>query len=195
MTEEVTEAAGPNAKELDLVALFAGMEHPKSTVDVYLNAKVAYEAHRLQKEMSRLATLGEKDALIAAEEEYDNLVKENEKYKYTFYLTGTTPEVRNSVLTTIEKDYPVETDLLGRAKPSPERDVAFENRLWAVHIEKISGPEGTLVAPTEEAIAYFRGNAPDAASRTIANAILELTEGVTEGLESLVKSEDFLSQP
>lgn len=192
MTDDITT---PNPKELDLVALFAGIEYPKDQVDIYLDPKIGYEAYRLQQDMSRYATLEMKDELIAAEAEYEELVKASEQYKYTIFLTGTSRELRNNVTDTVERDYPTETDLLGRSKPNRAADVAFENRLWQIHVEKISGPAGTMVAPTEESIAYFRANAPDSAHDAVAAKIVELSEGTSKGFESIVKSAGFLPQP
>lgn len=183
---------------IDFAKVFAGIEYPKDSVTVVVNEKLSYQAHKIAEALAlAVARVDEPDVIKGLEASYGEVLKTAKDYAYTFHLTAISREVRNDLATAVEEEFEIETDFLGRSKPSKEANESYRSRLWALHVEKIEGPNGSeIVAPTPENLAAFIASAPDRAIETIEEKIGELSgRGAGEGFDSIIRDADFLSQP
>src|SRR5690606_28206170 len=131
-------------------------------------------------------------AEIAARQEA--LEEKGAPTRYEAHHRGQSRDKRQAVLTAVGTAFRAEKDCLGRETIDPEADEVYINRIWALYIEKIVSPNGSLrVAPDESEIKILRGNSPDSELAKVEKAIQELTEGAKSGFESLAQEHDFLS--
>lgn len=190
----MTDDLSPNATTFDVADMFTGKAYPKDTVDVFMDEETAYELHKLQAEARQAVQEGDEEKGAEIEKRLRELVKKGEASKYTFHLTGVSRDDRKAVIDLVRSEFPADVDFLGREKPNADADEKYANLYWALHIEKITRPDGaTVVAPDEAFFKVFRGNAPDPVVNAIELKIRELSEGVKGGFEALVQEHDFLS--
>ena len=186
-----------DAYTFDIADLFSGKAYPKDTVTVYLDEATGYETRKAEVAIKDAVLAHEsEEALQALRESRDKLVEKAAKSRIVVHLTGVSREDRENATKIVTTEFPTETDFLGRIKPNPEADEKLTNLYWALHIEKLERPDGSVLAPVTEADAkLFRANAPDSVLEKINKGINELSEGVKGGFESLAQEHDFLSQP
>lgn len=190
MTEEL------NAATFDIGDLFSGKIYPKDTVEVYLDEEVAYELQKNSKAAMKAVQEEDEEAAKAIAERHEELVKRGEKSRVIFHLTGVSRDHRQAIVDKVLEEYPLEYNFLGQPKPNSLADEKHANLRWALHIESIERADGSvLVAPTADQVKIFRGNAPDSEILKIENAIIDLSEGVKGGFETLAQEHAFLSQP
>lgn len=187
----------PDPKTIDFAQVFAGRSYPKDSVPVIVDEELGYRAHKLQQAIREADLLGDSVTATGLQATFDTLVTEAlPEVTYTFHLTGVSREDRTAITEKIQAEYEIETDVFGRMKPNPEADKAYKALRWALHIERIEGPEGSVaVAPTPENLAAFLASAPDRAIADVDEKIVELSgEGATDGFDALIRNADFLSQ-
>lgn len=184
----------PDFKTFDVADMFAGISYPETVVPFYTNQAVAYEFNKLSQEaVEAVQTKDEKRAREIAERR-EELIKKAESSRYEFHLRGRSRDDRDAVLAMVREKFPAERDLFGRETPNAEADELYVNSYWALHITKITRPDGsTLTAPDASTIKVIRGNAPDSEIDKVEKAIQELSSGAKSGFESLAQEHDFLS--
>ena len=188
MTEE------PNPQTFDIADMFSGIAYPTEVVPFYTNSKIAYEFNKLSKEASDAVLRKDEEAAKDIQERQETLFKQAEAFRYEIHLRGQSRDNRQAVLDGVRTEFPAEKDFLGREEIAPEADETYINRIWALHIEKIVAPNGSLrVAPSEAEVKILRGNSPDSEIAKVERAIQGLTEGAKSGFESLAQEHDFLS--
>lgn len=190
----MTDAIAPST--FDIADLFSGKIYPKDVKEVYLDEAVAYEITKNNKAIKDALVKEDTEKLVELEQKHQELVKRAASSKVTFYLTGVSREERRAVLDKTLEEFPQQFNMLGQPLPDQQANEAHANRKWALHTERIVRADGSaIIAPDEATIKVFRGNAPDLVVEEIENAILDLSEGVKGGFETLVQETDFLSQP
>lgn len=189
MSEELS------AQTFDIADMFSGIAYPTEVVPFYTNSEIAYEFNKLSREAAdAIARKDGDDTMKSIVERQEALVKKAESNRYEIHLRGQSRDNRQAVLNAVRAEFPAEKDFLGRETIDPEADEVYINRIWALHIEKIVAPNGSLrVAPDESEIKILRGNSPDSELAKVEKAIQELTEGAKSGFESLAQEHDFLS--
>ena len=185
----------PNPKTIDFAKVFSGQEYPKDSVSVIVDENLGYKVNQVQKKIRVAVLSGDADERKALEAEYDDLAKSAKDATYTFYLTGIPRELKEDLTRTVREEFNIETDMFGNAKFNEDAEKAYKSRRWALHIEKIEGPDGSVaVAPTAENLAAFLASAPDTAIETVDAKIAELSgSGAAEGFDLLIRDADFLS--
>lgn len=181
-------------KTHDVADMFAGISYPQTVVPFYTDQAIAYEFHKLAQES--LDAVREKDEAKGQEivERREDLIRKAEANRYEIHLRGQSRDNRDAILKSVRAKFPVERDFLGREAPNPEADEVYINKFWALHIERIVWPDGTiLAAPDESDIKFIRGNSPDSEIDKVEKAIQELSSGAKSGFESLAQEHDFLS--
>ena len=112
-----------------------------------------------------------------------------------FHLRGVSRKAQEDAVEVTFAKYPQEYDAFGRPRPNFEGDRKMAALTWALYVQKIVMPDGSeLVAPSEEMMALFRGEAPDFAVKTVDQAIDSLRGGAARGFEAIVQDHDFLSR-
>lgn len=189
MSEELS------AQTFDIADMFSGIAYPTEVVPFYTNSEIAYEFNKLSREAAdAIARKDGDDTMKSIVERQEALVKKAESNRYEIHLRGQSRDNRQAVLNAVRAEFPAEKDFLGRETIDPEADEVYINRIWALHVEKIVAPNGSLrVAPDESEIKILRGNSPDSELAKVEKAIQELTEGAKSGFESLAQEHDFLS--
>lgn len=189
MSEELS------AQTFDIADMFSGIAYPTEVVPFYTNSEIAYEFNKLSREAAdAIARKDGDDTMKSIVERQEALVKKAESNRYEIHLRGQSRDNRQAVLNAVRAAFPAEKDFLGRETIDPEADEVYINRIWALHVEKIVAPNGSLrVAPDESEIKILRGNSPDSELAKVEKAIQELTEGAKSGFESLAQEHDFLS--
>jgi hypothetical protein len=186
----------PVATTFDIADLFTGQALPKTDVDIWLDAKSAYEIYKNAKEIKDAVFRQDTEKLGALEARHHELLEKAKSSRVTFKLTASLREDRQAVLEKTLEKYPQEFNFLGQAKPNREADEYHANLMWALHTEAIVRPDGSAIAaPGPEQIAYFRGHAPDAAVLAIEEALKEFTDGAASGFDTVAMETGFLSQP
>lgn len=186
----------PVASTFDIADLFSGKAYPKTSVTVYLDEDAAFEIYENSKAAKKALFEENQEAAEAIQKRLEELTKRAESSKVTFHLTGVSRADRKAVLDKTLEEFPVQRNFLGQEIPDAKADDAHANRRWALHIERIERPDGSIrVTPTPEEIKVFRDNAPDLAVKQIEEAIIELTEGASQGFETVAQETGFLSQP
>lgn len=192
----MTDALTPNPTTFDIADLFTGKAYPKTEVEVFLDEDAAYEITKNSRATTRAVVAEDTAALKDLEAKHHELVKRAAASKVTFHLTGVSRAERKAMMEKTLEDYPLEYNLLGRPNPNPKADEVHADRKWALHTERIVRADGSqIVAPTPDQIHVFRDNAPDAVVEQIEQAIMDLSDGVKGGFETLVQETGFLSQP
>lgn len=185
----------PDYKTHDIAEMFAGVSFPSDVVTIYTDAGIAYEFNKLSAES--VEAVKEKDEEKARDiaQRREDLVKKAAAHRYEFHLRGQSKDNRKAILDRVREEFPPEVDpIFGREKIDPKADEVYANRFWALHVERIEGPNGFRIAPPTEAdIKIFRGQAPDSETEKIERAIQELSQGAKSGFESLAREHDFLS--
>lgn len=190
----MTDALDPGT--FDIADLFTGKVYPKEVVTVFLDEDAAYQINVNSKEITKAVVREDTQALKELEEKHHDLVRRAASSKVTFHLTGVSRDERQNVLSKTLEEYPQQYNLMGQPIPDTKANEVHANRRWALHTERIVRADGsTIVAPDEHAIKVFRGHAPDPVVEEIETAILELSQGVKSGFETLAQETDFLSQP
>lgn len=188
MTEELS------AKTFDIADMFSGIAYPTEVVPFYTNSKIAYEFNKLSKEAADAVARKDEKAAREIQDRQEALVKQAESNRFEIHLRGQSRDNRQAVLDAVRAEFPPEKDFLGREEVAPEADEVYINRIWALHVEKIVAPGGSIrVAPSEADIKVLRGNSPDSEVAKVEAAIKGLTEGAKSGFESLAQEHDFLS--
>lgn len=188
MTEELS------AQTFDIADMFSGIAYPTEVVPFYTNSEIAYEFNKLSKEAADAVVRKDEKSGADIVARQEALVKKAESNRYEIHLRGQSRDNRQAVLNAVRAEFPAEKDFLGRETIDPEADEVYINRIWALHIEKIVAPNGSLrVAPDESEIKILRGNSPDSELAKVEKAIQGLTEGAKSGFESLAQEHDFLS--
>lgn len=186
----------PDFKTTDIGAILAGISYPKTVVSVYMDESLGYLIYETDKELQKLSNLGRVEEYNKLEEELDKLRETANKARYEVHLTGVSRKTKKDLLTTVMAEFPTKTDVFGRVESNFEADEAYANKKWAVHIEKIVAPDGSILAPVlPEDVAFFRDNAPEPALDAIEAAIMELSDGVKSGFEIAAQDPAFLSMP
>jgi hypothetical protein len=188
----MTTDATPNPKTLDLGALLAGVELPTDTVDVYMNAAIAYAISKNRAAMTKAQVIGGHE-VKALEKEYDELVKAGEASRITVHLKAVPKGVRKALIKKALDKYKPETNFMGQMIPDAERDDYHANLRWAAHIVKIVAGDAESGSPTIEEVANFREQAPDAVVDAIEEGIVTLEEGAKSGFDTLAQEHSFLS--
>lgn len=185
----------PDPRTIDFAAVFAGISYPKDSVTVILDEELGYRVHRLQADIRESAMSGDSDKRKELEAESDRLAEDAKAKTYVFHLTGVARELREGVAAGVEKEFELKRSMFGNIDYTPEAEAAHNARIYALHIERISGPGGAeLVAPTAENLAEFLKHAPDKAIIDINAKIKELSgEGASDGFDYLIRNADFLS--
>lgn len=185
----MTESVSP--KTFDLSAALAGRTFPEIVVPVFLDEAVQFELYQLDRKIAR-ATNAEVQDL---EKEREDLLAMFKEFSLKVTVKGVPRHLRKSTLDKILEEYPEERDAFGRVKPNTAGDDAFATASWLLHVVQITGPDGSVLHPSEDDIINFRNTAPDSAITAVEKAIRELTEGSKAGYETAVQDVDFLSQP
>ena len=184
----------PNPKTIDFAKVFSGQEYPKDSVHVVTDRKLAYSVHKLREALQEANRKGDADEITGLEATYEEVLKAAEGHSFTFHLTDVSRETKRAVLDSVNKDFDIETDMFGQMKANPAAEEAYKARMWAVHTERIVGPDGAeIVSPTEENLLAFLAGAPDKAIQDIDAKISEFGSGTSEGLDSIIRDADFLS--
>lgn len=185
MTEEIS------PKTFDLSAALAGRTFPEITVPVFLDEALQLDLSRLDKKIAT-ATSAEVEEL---EKERESLLAVFREFALLVKVKGAPKHLRKATLDKINEEFPPKRDALGRLEANSAADEALATALWSLHVVQITGPNGSVLIPSEADIINFRNNAPDAASFAIESAIQELSTGSKAGYEAAVQDLDFLSQP
>lgn len=184
----------PDPKLIDFAKVFSGQEYPKDSVTVVANQKLGYAVHKLQEALVEANRRNDEDSIGGLEASYEEALKAAKDYTYTFYLTDVSRETKDAVLDSVNAEFKIETNMWGQPQTTPEQEKAYRARLWAVHTERISGPDGAeIVAPTPENLTAFLAGAPDKAIQDIRAKIEEFGAGSAQGLDAIVRDPDFLS--
>lgn len=185
----------PDPKLIDFAQVFAGIVYPTDSVTVIVDEKLGYEAFRLQKEISEAAIKNQPEKRKELEAEFEKVAQDSAGATYTFHLTAISREVKDALRDKISAEFEVKTDVFGRMIPNPEAELAYKSQRWALHTQKITGPQGSTVeGPTPENLASFLQVAPDRAIADIDTKITELSgDGASVGFDALIRDADFLS--
>ena len=187
-------AEQPNELTLDLTAVIAGIEMPSVDKVVYLNPAVAVRVSQIKAALERATVNKQAEQVEELQAELDKALVEAEKFRFVFEIASAPRDVRENALATALESYPLEFDLMGRAKPNPAGDNLYKDLYWSLHIRRITGPGGASMVPTPEQVAQLRASLDDAAHNEIEEAMNELYGDAQNGYEALVQSHDFLSQ-
>lgn len=186
----------PNPATFDIADLFTGKAYPKAQVKVYLDEEAAFEIAQNAKAITQALVKEDLKTLGELEKRHEELSNRAGKATVEFHLTGVSRGDRKALLEKITEEHPPERNFMGQAIFNDAANEAHSDGRWALHTERIVRPDGSqITAPTPEQIRVFRNNAPDTEVEKIEKAILEFTEGVKSGFETLVQETDFLSQP
>lgn len=181
-------------KTFDVADMFAGISYPTEEIPFYTNAGIAYEFNSLAEQALDAVQRKDETAAKAVEKRREELLKESERFRFTFHLRGRSRDDRNAVTDSVNAEFPPnEPDIFGRQKPNPEAEVAFVNRYWALHVEKIVRGDGAVLLADEATIRAIRGQSPDSEVEKVEKAIQELSQGAKSGFEALAQEHDFLS--
>ena len=185
----------PDYKTIDFAKVFSGQEYPKDTQTVIVNEKLGYEVHQIEVKRKASALQEDTEALKELDKQYEELAARAKDFTFTFHLTGISRELKDALTRKIRDQFDITTDVFGRAVPNEEAEKAYQAGRWALHTEKIVGPEGSeAVSPTPENLSAFLAGAPDRAIDLIEAKILELSgSGAGDGLDLLARDADFLS--
>lgn len=184
----------PVAKTFNIADMFSGKAYPKESVDFYTDDETAYQLQKLSKEAGNAIVRRDTEEAAKLQAEIEALVKKGESSRYKLNLTGRSRQDRKNLVTKIQEEFPVEYDFLNRPKPNVDADDIFANRTWAMHIESIEAPDGSiLLLPTEADIAVIRGQGADSEIAKVEHVIQGFTEGVKSGFETIAQEHDFLS--
>ena len=177
----------------DLTDILSGRSFPTDTVDVYLDEKAAYLVFTLNNDIR--ASQARNEDTTELEAERDKIAKAAEDTKRVFHLRGVSRKAQEDAVEVTFAKHPQEYDAFGRPRPNFEGDRKMAALTWALYVQKIVMPDGSeLVAPSEEMMALFRGEAPDFAVKTVDQAIDSLRGGAARGFEAIVQDHDFLSR-
>lgn len=186
--------ATPDHKTFDLLDALAGVTHPESEVNVYLDDSLMYLIDQTNAEIRKAEILGKQDVKATLEEKLATLKEQAAGVRFTFKIRAIPREVHTSIITETEKEHPDSKDFLGRPEANPERDEYFSNRFWAAHIVQVTSPSGaTQEGFTPEYAKAFRGQAPRSAINAIQKAIDSLYASAEAGYENVVQETNFLS--
>lgn len=182
-----------NPETFNVADMFTGVAYPKESVSVYTNEGPAYRLATLNKRIAReIANEGAHDELS---EQAVALLKEVNKYRYVFHLTGIGQDTLKAIADKARAEHPSKYGTFGQELPNPEQDEYFNNLLWAVHTEKIEAPNGAIIAAPDDAqMKIIRGNLPLSQQAKIKKAIDGFATGSADGFEAAAQEADFLSQ-
>lgn len=184
----------PNFKTLDIADMFSGTAYPEDTVDIYTDAKTAYELYKLQSDASRAVRDQDEAEGARVAEEIQELLRRGEKSHYIVHIRDTGRDEKDNVRKVVDAKYPPKVNLFNQPEPNAEADEMYTNLMWALHVTRITAPDGrTLVAPSEGDIKALRAKAPATELRKVEEKIQELQTGAASGFESLVMEHNFLS--
>lgn len=184
----------PDHETFDLIAAVQGINYPEDTVEVYFDESLMFHIHRSSQQVDRLFQQGLIEEAAALTEEIDKLRDSAQEVKYTFHLRAVPRELNRAMFQEINKEFPEEVDFLQRPVPNPERNEAFADRHWALHITKVVNPAGAITTDVTPGVAkVLRNRLPGAGQTRIENAIESLYSDSKKGYEDLIKDVNFLS--
>lgn len=201
MVDEVKDAPAseskPDFKTLDLVAVLAGINYPTEEVPIYLDQNLGYLINKTNAKLQDLADAGNTEAYDELEKTFLEMLKSAESVKYIVTLEGVPLDTVRNLLEATFREYPQKYDAFGREQPNLVANEAYATRLWAAHIRKIVGPDGSVREGllSEEEASAFRSKIPDHARNAIDAAVQELSDGAKAGFELAAKEQVFLSTP
>lgn len=186
--------ATPDHKTFDLLDALAGVSHPETTVDVYLDDSLMYLISQTDAEIRKAEIRGEKEQKDTLEAKIAELKEQAATVKFEFTIRAIPRGVHTAIIAETEKEHPDTKDFLGRVEPNPERDEFFSNKFWAAHITQVKAPTGAVQQGlTPEYAAAFRSQAPRSAINAVQKAIDSLYANAEAGYENVVQETSFLS--
>lgn len=184
----------PDFKTLDIADMFAGIAYPEDKVDIYIDAKTAYELYKLQGDAGRAVRDQDEAEGARIAEEIQDLLKRGEKSHYIVHIRDTGQDEKDAIRKAVDAKHPPKVNLFNQPEPNAEADEMYTNLMWALHVTRITAPDGrAMVAPQEGDIKALRAKAPGTELRKVEEKIQELRTGAASGFESLVMEHDFLS--
>jgi DNA-binding transcriptional MerR regulator len=201
--ELADKAKGPGT--FSIINALKDRAFPTEEVNVYLDEESAYVASKLQEKLKETEeSLDEKNANKAKQisKELDDAVKNLEKSRYVFSLSGMSEGKRTELEEQSIEKYPLEFEesknpfsgeINKQEIENKNRDRFFTNLLWAESIKKITDPEGNVQqSVTLDDVSSLREMLPIAATAAITESIEKLRISTAVFMVSV--DEDFLAK-
>lgn len=202
MVEEVT-----SPKSFNVIDAISNRSYPHTTVNVFLNEELAYEASVLEDEIDDLQPRAVNDESAAAkldvlEKKRDAIVAELEASCLVFHVYGISEGDREDIYNIAVKDFPVEYEesknpYTGESVKNEidnvERDRLFTTLLWQAQIRKIVASDGAEQSDmTKDDVEKLRRQLPIAALGSINQAIEKVRIATASFM--LKVNQDFLAK-
>lgn len=181
----------PDPMVLDLVQALAGITYPEDTFPVFFDARAAQEVAKLP----NYDTTDTSEEGKAAAKKFKDTLDKFQGSAYQFTIRGVPPEhLSNLSRETMRKVVNLEDDVNRVVETAIAQDEA-ENKIWALHIVKIVGPDGAVRAGiTEEEAKALRAKLPEPAQEFIAARIEKMAGDTAAGYAVGISDFDFLSE-
>jgi hypothetical protein len=200
LVDEVTDK-----KTFNIIEAISNRSYPHTSVNVFLNESLAFDAAQLEEEILSLELLSDDVSLsrvLELQEKLDNIIEELSAQKYVFHIYGISEGEREEILNATKIKYPVEYDeeknpytgaVTKVEKDNAERDRLFTILLWKSQIRKIVSADGSVQENLiEHDIEQLRSALPVAAIAEINNAIEKVRASTAMFMAKV--NQDFLAK-
>jgi hypothetical protein len=200
-SELAEEAKKPGT--FSIVDVLKERAYPKEEINIYLDEQSAYEASLLEEKIKELKkTNAEEDKIEKLVSARDKIIKNFEKSKYVFSITGISEGLRDDIQEQSLEKFPMKYDeeknpftgeVTKRELEDKERDRYFTNLIWHESITKIVDPSGSVQEKvTLEDVENLREFLPLACIGSITQSIEKLRMSTAMFMISV--DEDFLAK-
>jgi len=209
--EKIVQEAVELAKEakkagtFSIINVLKDRAFPTEEVNVYLDEEAAYLASKLQERIAELNVElkpEDENKIKELSKDLDAAVKDLEKSKYVFALSGMSEGKRVELQEKSLEKFPLEYDetknpftgeVTKQEIEDKHRDRYFTDLLWAESIKKITDPEGNVQEQiTLEDVSSLRDLLPIAATGAITQSVEKLRISTAVFMASV--DEDFLAK-
>jgi hypothetical protein len=200
-SELAEEAKKPGT--FSIVDVLKERAYPKEEINIYLDEQSAYEASLLEEKIKELKKAdAEEDKIEKLVSARDKIIKNFEKSKYVFSITGISEGLRDDIQEQSLEKFPMKYDeeknpftgeITKREVEDKERDRYFTNLIWHESITKIVDPSGSVQEKvTLEDVENLREFLPLASIGAITQSIEKLRMSTAMFMISV--DEDFLAK-
>jgi hypothetical protein len=124
--------------KFNLAEVVKGRGYPEKTIEVYTDAKVAYDIHELNEKLQRLSNSGFDEEYIELEKEMKNLGAALMKSKLTFFMRGISQEGIDALTNDAGRKFP------DKDEAALEWHKYYVCALVAANIYKVEDSEGNI---------------------------------------------------
>lgn len=189
------ESVLPDVKTFDLRAVLEGRKYPEKIVTIYFDEDLALTIAEADKMLTDLAIDADSEKFDKKREEFEDMLKQAEKYAYKVRLRGVPMKARKDIFKSLQAKYPGK-NFLDFSDMDFEKEEEYSSLIWQAYVVDITAPDGSTASlKSAEEVKEFRGLAPQSAVMAIDNGIAQLESEIQAGFEVISKSADFLSKP